>query len=400
MAAPSLFSDLVPVFGRLRSAVRTALDTRPRASNGARACAREFGFDKSIGWKIFQIGYGAEMTTALAAVPGARGWEIVLGKLAATRVPEPVLEEIRRALAEFERQLADRRIDRAMLAGMAAASVGTDESRRQIQRLRKQACDANAVILGVQSSTRIGCYMVSPSTKPGMADLAALTIAEGLERRRAGTPWPLFTPISTVDKSGERVPHAVSTIDGSNGSPLVEELSSSGLAKSEVAQVKEGGFVFVGRDPARTDPLTVAFAEVASAVGPLARRDGETVCELSLPITLPTETAVLDVLVHKDVFVQGPIHAELRAGGVPGPSLRTGAQLPELPLDTEPIEPSTLHVPDALPTTNSTYAELCRRASTKLGHSLSDFVCHRVVLAHPPVPCLLTIWWELASTSL
>ena len=177
MAAPSLFSDLVPVFGRLRSAVRTALDTRPRASNGARACAREFGFDKSIGWKIFQIGYGAEMTTALAAVPGARGWEIVLGKLAATRVSEPVLEEIRRALAEFERHLADRRIDRAMLAGMAAASVGTDESRRQIQRLRKQACDANAVILGVQSSTRIGCAIGEASRNRAVSAIAIAVLS-------------------------------------------------------------------------------------------------------------------------------------------------------------------------------------------------------------------------------
>ena len=400
MAETTFLSELAPHFDRLRLSVRTALDTKPRAAKGARACAREFGFDKSIGWKIFQIGYGAEMTTALAAVPGARGWEIVIGKFAEARVPESVNASIQRALADFQRHLVDRRIDRAMLAGMAAAADGTDDSRRQILRLRKQACDANAVILGVQASTRIGCYMVSPSVKPGMADLAALTIAEGLERRRPGSPWPLYSPIATVDREGKRVAHAVASLEGSSGTALVEELSSPGLTGSEIAERPGGSFVFVGRSADRAEPLTVVFAEVAEAVGPTVQSGGETICQLSLPITLPTETAVLDVFVHKSISRPGPMNARLRAGGVPTASVRDAAQLPELPLDGDPTEPASIHVVDALPKTNSTYAELCRRASSRLGHSLNDFVCHRVVLAHPPVPCMLTLWWELAATSM
>ena len=159
----SFFSDIAPTFERLRKAVRAILDSRPKAATSARACAREFDFDKSIGWKLFQIGYSPDAVTALSALPGARGWEIAMAKFVAAGVVESRMAEVQTALAAFERQLADRRIDRSMLSGMASALVDTEESRRQMLRLRKQASDAMAVIHGVHSSARVGSYFVGRS---------------------------------------------------------------------------------------------------------------------------------------------------------------------------------------------------------------------------------------------
>ena len=111
LETPSIFADIAPTLERLRSAVRIALDTRPKARVGARACAREFGFDKSIGWKIFQIGYTDDFVSVLSAMPGARGWEIVLAKFAAAGVHESTVTELRAVLGLLEKQLAGRRIE-------------------------------------------------------------------------------------------------------------------------------------------------------------------------------------------------------------------------------------------------------------------------------------------------
>ena len=119
-----------------------------------------------------------------------------------------------------------------------------------------------------------------------------------------------------------------------------------------------------------------------------------------MPITMPTEVAVLDVLVHRDIGRHGEIHAELRAAGACSRTSRAGSakDLPAIPLDDGPSEVTDLRVAEASAAANTRYGELRRRAASRLGHSFTDFVCHRVVLSHPPVPCLLTIWWELASS--
>lgn len=397
--AGSVFADLAPTFDRLRAAVKVVLDTRPKAAAGARACAREFGFDKSIGWKIFQIGYSTDFVTALSALPGARGWEIVLSKFTLARASGAAVDEVAAALAAFERQLADRRIDRSMLSGMAAAVVDTDDSRRQMLRLRKQASDAMAVIHGVHASARIGTYLVAPSKTAGMADLAALTLVEGLERRRPGPPWPLFFPIFHFDSDGTSRPSKGGPLSSSARAPMVADLGSTDILDTEIApsDARPGAFCFVGRSAKRAEPLTVCFGEHDTAVGPLVKQGAEKVCELSMPVTVPTSVSVLDILLHREVRRTGEVHAELHATGVVSRARYGMRDKLRLSLEAGVTEPSSLHLADVAPGTNATYGELCRRGAERLGYAVSDFEVHRVVVPHPPVPCTITMWWELAE---
>ena len=396
----SVFADLAPTFDRLRVAVKAVLDTRPKAATGARACAREFGFDKSIGWKVFQIGYSTDFVTALSAMPGARGWEIVLSKFAASRAGDAAVNDVAAALAAFERQLADRRIDRSMLSGMAAAVVDTDESRRQMLRLRKQASDAMAVILGVHASARIGTYLIVPAKSGGnMADLAALTLVEGLERRRPGPPWPLFSPIFHFDAKGSPIVGKGAPLTDSPRAPMVCDLGSVGVLENEIApsDITPGAFWFVGRSASRTDPLTVCFGEHSPAVGPLVKQGAEKLCEFSMPVTVPTTVSVLDILIHRDVRRTGDVHAELHASGIVSRTNRSTRDQLRLSLEASVSRPASLHLADVAHSTNATYAELCRLGAEKLGCAIDAFEIHRVVVSHPPVPCTVTMWWELAE---
>jgi hypothetical protein len=403
LETPSIFADIAPTLERLRAAVRSALDTRPKARVGARSCAREFGFDKSIGWKIFQIGYTDDFVSVLSAMPGARGWEIVLAKFAAAGVHESTITELRAVLALLEKQLAGRRIDRSTLSGMAAASVEGDESRRQVLRIRKQASDAMAVIYGVHARARVGAYLCMPSrstgSAAGMVDIAACTVIEGLERRRPGAPWMLFDPIWSYDGSGNRI-RSVGGGLAEGGGVLIPELSSSMISGDEIAERDDrpSSFEFRARDPRREGPLNVCFGEYAEAVGPACKQGAEKIAEFSLPLSVPTPTAVLDILMHRDLPRTGDLQAELYASGVAVSANPRSRDRLRLPLEARVGTPTSLHISDLGPEANASYIEVCRRGAAKFGFDLSAFEVHRVVVPHPPVPCTVTMWWELGQS--
>ena len=117
----------------------------------------------------------------------------------------------------------------------------------------------------------------------------------------------------------------------------------------------------------------------------------------SLPLTVPTPIGVLDILVHRDLPRTGDLQAELYAAGnaLAGmPRLRDRLRLP---LEARVGNPASLHLADIGASANEAYAEACRRGAARFGFDLDDFELHRVVVPHPPVPCTLTMWWELAS---
>ena len=154
-----------------------------------------------------------------------------------------------------------------------------------------------------------------------------------------------------------------------------------------------------GRTASRTDPLTVSFAEFAHAVGPLVKFGTETRCELSMPITVPTTVAVLDIMLHRSIGRVGELSAVLFANGVVEHCSRLLRERLRLTLESKVTNPNSLQIAEISPKSSQTYAELCRRSAAKLGFDLSEFQCHRIVLTHPPVPCTLQMSWELSDAS-
>jgi hypothetical protein len=370
----SVFSGIEPALRRLRAAVKVALDSKPKARHGARACAREFGFDKSIGWKVYQIGYEADAVTVLGAIPGARGWEIVLGKFAASRVDEAVVAEIKSALEAFESELTTRRIDRATLASMAAASGDTEDNSRQLLRLRKQASDALAVIFGVHANARVGGYLCMLGASTGMVDVESITMLEGLERRRPGAAWVVHEPLTSGPCCQ---PSDSPTV-------LLSDFSSKDLQPSEIAPSAQNPavFEFNARSPERSEPLVACFAESSKH-----RREE---CGLRIPVDVPTSVCVFDVFLHKDVAKSRNLRVELYAGVAKGSTVAAHA----IPVDAHVSQPTSLHVGDLSHQANTSYAAACDRSARQQGADLSHFVCHRVTIPHPPVPCTVHITWD------
>lgn len=374
---PTAFIALEPALRRLRTAVKTALDTRPKAKSGARACAREFGFDKSIGWKIYQIAYADDSVTVLGAIPGARGWEIIIAKLEMQRVPDAVVGEVNAALIAFENELSSRRIDRSILAGMAAASAAASgdghDSSRQMLRIRKQATDAMAVIFGVHANARVAGYLCMLGSSAGMVEVEAVTVVEGLERRRPGVAWVAHEPMH-AGQGGSSSGDAVLLLDG---------CSSSCLQSSEISAsaARPGVFEFNERSPDRKDSLYACFVESAKGVRPESG--------MSIPIVLPTAVCVFDVFLHDSLAKPDGLRVEVLAGVPVGSA--SGGHPVAVEARVSPL--NSLHVEGISAQANASYALACGGGASKHGTDLSHFSCYRVSVPHPPIPCTVRISW-------
>ncbi|MFM7051674.1 MAG: hypothetical protein ACKOYN_06020 [Planctomycetota bacterium] len=411
MAEPTKtgLTDVLIAADALRAATRAAIGPRVRADDGARACARTLGLDKSLGWKIHQIAFCTELVEALSAMPGARGWEIALQAFGTAGCDAESVARARAAYLAFESALADHRIDRKTLAGMVAALADNDAGRRQILRMRKDATESIALLYGVHMLARIGAYVAMPSkTREGFVDLAALTVLDGIERRRPGKPWPLYTPMFL---------HASGTLAAKFGAALaldhasdprlgaiVRGLSSPDLRSDEIAPTVVPGsraIDFVAKSPDRGAPLRLAFAEVMAAAGSAYASPGDEEVYMGMPPGTPCDIAVFDVLVHRGLPRGGELHSRYSLRQV-SPSATAddvrGAMHPnyELPVDAGIVRADSLRLTGMLASTSTTYEALVGRAIEACGHELGEFDIFRTIVEYPPVPGMMITSWRLA----
>jgi len=403
-------AEVLEAADALRAATRAAVAPLVRSDDGARACARTLGLDKSLGWKIHQIAFCTESVDALSAMPGSRGWEIALQGLATAGADAEAVARVRAAHLAFERALLDGRIDRKTLAGMVAALADNDSGRRQILRMRKSATESSALLYGAHMVARIGAYLVMPSrSKPGFVDLAALTILEGIERRRPGNPWPIYTPMfrhPTGSLAMQLATELALDADDKGGfRSLVRSLSSPDLGRDEIAPSAIPGsraITFLSRSASRGAPLRLAFAESLPAAGSAYATPGDEEVYMGLPPGTPCDMAVFDVLIHRDVARGSDPESryslrQISSNSSPDEISAAMHEHNELPVDAEVTRPESLRLAGMLSSANSAYEALAGRATQAFGYRASDFEIFRTAVEYPPVPGMLITSWRLAS---
>lgn len=403
-------AEVLEAADALRAATRAAVAPLVRSDDGARACARTLGLDKSLGWKIHQIAFCTESVDALSAMPGSRGWEIALQGLATAGADAEAVARVRTAHLAFERALLDGRIDRKTLAGMVAALADNDSGRRQILRMRKSATESSALLYGAHMVARIGAYLVMPSrSKPGFVDLAALTILEGIERRRPGNPWPIYTPMfrhPTGSLAMQLATELALDADDKGGfRSLVRSLSSPDLGRDEIAPSAIPGsraITFLSRSASRGAPLRLAFAESLPAAGSAYATPGDDEVYMGLPPGTPCDMAVFDVLIHRDVARGSDPESryslrQISSNSSPDEISAAMHEHNELPVDAEVTRPESLRLAGMLSSANSAYEALAGRATQAFGYRASDFEIFRTAVEYPPVPGMLITSWRLAS---
>lgn len=395
-SAPAI-ADILPRYEKLRLALRAAIAPLLPSKSGARACARVLDLDKSLGWKVYQISFAEDALTSLAAIPGARGWEIVLERLPRAGAAPTAVAVLREAIFAFERHLVDKRLDRRMLSGMVAAAKGDagESSARQNARVRKDASDATAIIWGVQTFARVESFVLAPSRLGDGIDLAVISIFDGLERRRDGAPWPLHVAPGCPWSGPES--KRTTSLEGAEPSRLMPSLSSPRIGSGAVETVSGQGAlraVFAGNHGDHDGSLRAVFGEITrDAVSARGWREPP---RFALHSRLPAGTSVLEVCLHRSLAQRGSFGGSLHAA-IPG--VDPDGQSTELPLESR-VEsfdgdlPALAAVGDEL---NRIHATALDAAFAAMSASRGDFVVRRVALTYAPAPSSLLLTWRDAG---
>ncbi|MFM7134104.1 MAG: hypothetical protein ACKO0W_07295 [Planctomycetota bacterium] len=396
-SSAAAIADIIPRYETLRLSLRAALAPLLPSKSGARACARVLDLDKSLGWKVYQISFAEDALSSLAAIPGARGWEIVLERLPRAGAAPGAVATLREAIVAFERHLVDKRLDRRMLSGMVAAAKGGagESSARQNARVRKDASDATAIIWGVQAFARIESFVVAPSSRGDGLDLAVVSIFDGLERRRDGAPWPLQVAPACPWNGAES--KRAESLEGSEGSRLMRTLSSPRIDSGAVETVSGRGALramFAGNGSNGGGPLRAVFGEITrDAVSARGWREPP---RFELHSRLPAGTSVLEVCVHRSLAQRGSFDGALHAS-ISGVDSSAGST--ELPLESrvESFDDGTPDLDAVGDDLNRIHAKALDAAFAAMTASRRDFVVRRVALTYAPAPSALLLTWRDAG---
>jgi hypothetical protein len=418
--------EFTALLAELRSSVSAAVSPRCSPGLGARELARRLEFDKTSGWRVFELAHDADDITALRMLPGLRSWTKLISALRALGASADELARLEHSIKHFEAFIARHRLARNSLALWFAPSDNSKNFDAAATRIRKLAVEAARAITGLHLQARIGCYLIAPSADPCIAALAALTIIEGPERAPGhpedSSAFQVYVPMAFWNSPLDPLKEG---FDPSSPLqyPLIADLSSPGLASDELTVSRppiKRCFELRGRRASRRDPLYMSFAEFNHSAGPLfapaavvasvtasvttkntasgasEAADDEDV-QLGMPIDHASDIAVFDVAIHKDVVLASAPRVGLYFTRLPKDAsgmfvipinspVRCAAHLREL---------DRLDLPASLAHRDEMYAALLTHGATELGTRVADYRFFRVVIEYPPRPSIAIISWTL-----
>jgi hypothetical protein len=279
------------------------------------------GLDRSLGWKVWQVGRGSAGYPSPAHIPGAQGYEHFLRAARAAGVAEETVVAARRAFAAFERLTASHAGNRASVDLMLGRL--TDEGRTRLEvSLRRDGFRANAYLLGVQAAA---LYQVDALVDAGPRfhpEVWRIRGHFGLRRTGASGAW-LISRSTRVDADG---PTNMLQRDplGSPPTPAPSALGDAPGAAAREAITSERSPILLPQFCSSPEPVvirrTIPPATVEDElrlghVGQLGEVDvvtGERVHSMPPPqssrsavtmsVLTPGERLCYDVVVHRDLF--------------------------------------------------------------------------------------------------
>lgn len=384
----------------LQSVCREVMSTVSPRSLGARELGRRLALNKMLGWRIFLVAYESDPTKVLRNLPGMTSWSRVLSGLRAAGAGEIAGRRLEMAIDDFERFIAEAGLPRQSLVswvGNPAEELGVAN---EALRLRKLAFESERITDGRSLRARIGAYLLTrSSSRPDHAAMAAATILDGPMIAPDQPPRAFFVTVNSRPKT--------TSIDQDEpGSAFVKDLSTPGMTRDELQVAAQRGrtrFDLAPAVPLRLSPLHLAFLERIEATGQLHRTRGgdeskEETADMCLPLDIPAERVVFDLLLHRDLPITGEPSSMVLMDRPP----QDGRPVTSTRTARTPFDRAALASPDLpedwnLP--NRDYLALLDRAAGLLGTRLSDYTVRRLTMTYPPMRVMALHRWPLAEPS-
>jgi hypothetical protein len=357
------------------------------------AISRRFGLDKTLTWKVARVIRDTDPWDAIEHIPRRPSIVTLTTALAQHGAPPSRVEDVLRAIDEFDRFTLMHSDDRETLEIMVSA--GRRSAGRRLEAYRKSAFQANGAIWGVRARSQISIHAMAPRAGSDMLSLATISGFDGFRRLRPDVPWAICTLSQWDSGTSAETPTSavpVSAIEpGSvrNGVPVLADFSSEPYAAVRQVALPGGRVRFeLAEGPVgNTATTTVMLGWVREGVVSASQTYPGEVGEHGVFLDTPVETFIYDLFIHRSLdFALRPT-AHLYSALPGGPRYPTEG--PDVGQLFVPEEITPLGCPPDITTPEfPRYRELAERAAEPLGSSLREFYGFRFQLAYPPIPTL------------
>ena len=204
---------------------------------------------------------------------------------------------------------------------MSASRATNDPKRAEAHR--KQAYNGNSVIWGVQAQTRLASYFLAPNAdQPDMLDFGLFGGLVNYRRLRPGASWPLVRT-EVYDDKGQPAedpaepldPDGVVTVAGPDGDtqfPLIRDFCSDPAPEITMTSTRLGAQYQIGPGPVgNAGSASCIFGKIARAAHPLYGTESSRYGENFTWLFTPSEWAMVDVFIHRDVPIPKPCEVGL-----------------------------------------------------------------------------------------
>lgn len=358
--------------------------------------SRRLGLNKNLTWKVSKILTEPDGLAVISHFPGNSGWELLVQALTDAGAPAALVGNVNTSLERFnefvERHAGSRQHLELILDSMGAGNGGAG----QLEASRAMAFQGNSGIWGVQARTRLTAGFVLPSkADPHLVDTVLAVGLLGFRRLRPNVAWPLARFMSYSD-SGREKDRAREPVEPDAAVPgLIRSVSSGVLPHIEpVINGSAVEYLLRAGPVGNAGAFDCFFGEVIRGESRYQTSDDDH-GEFATSITMPVETLIFDLFIHRDMGVAEPPETIVYGrpqGGQDDPATRRDEL--RLPLPERAVElvgrPPVVVTP-LVPRYNELVALVMRR----LEASLADFRAFRLSLKFPPMPSSVVVRWPL-----
>ena len=372
----------------LRGALNQLLKASGADSERPQAISRAFSLDKSLAWKLSRIVRTDDAALALRHIPGKGGWRIVLDRFREQGAPPEALEQLRTALAEFERMKHVHAGDRATLELVARGLSDQQASIPEREQARKMAFLGNSGTWGVQARLQLTSTIAFPNVEdPERADIATLGGLVDFQRLHSDVRWLLFRSMYYDDEgsvASDGAPLDPAVCEGEP--PLIHRFSSQPLPELNLIH---GGtslhYVLPPGPVGKTAALDCIRGTIDRALGPIHGAKPDDTVGLGCNVETPIEHLLADVMIRADLPWRGVPEVRV-AGQIEGSTPLAVAEQVRY-LGRGLVSPAT---PEYEP-----YMELMTWAFERLGQDPDEFDTYRLTMAYPPMPSTVQLHFPL-----
>ena len=386
----------------LQSTLQSALAAILPRETSSRGIARRLSLAKMLGWQAQRVLTAPDVPTILSALPGEQGMASLIEAIEREAPSAGSIEAIRKADSAL-RKLFDR-MDASSREILAIAAGGLDSKAQQrtLERMLKTHFETAVAIRGDVAASQVATWLVTPSkADPGLATLVALSHLIGLRSIRPRGPHIVFRGTSAAAgvATGD-----YSSIDPATPAKLADQTGNWVVPAASSPNLDQCGLVFKSTPQGRftiADPdqhpdrvLTLGFASVREAIGPLYRGPTDRTGEVATQIATPSRHFCLNVMFDKSIPAVDPAAALYFA---PAFGIEHGehADLRRFTGEIDARFVRSLALPKSLGVDSDRHLALLEHGARLVDRSLEDFQCYRMHIAYPPTFTRAVVRWLL-----